>query len=249
MEKLLIAEDEQDLREALQSILELAGYEVLTAKNGKDGYDAIITHLPDLVLCDVNMPELDGFELLSAINQRLSEEIVPPFIFLTAKVTKNDVRRGMNLGADDYIVKPFEYTEVLTAIRLRLDKRKKLLKNGKNNRILSTPDKTFDKLAIPCGDGIELIAFDKIIRCEADRAYCTFHLIDKRKILVSKSMKEFEETLIHKDFMKVHKSTIVNINFVKKFVRGKSGHLVMSDGSVVAVSIRKKAELLDRISS
>ncbi|MDG1913858.1 MAG: response regulator [Crocinitomix sp.] len=249
MEKLLIVEDEQDLREALQSILELAGYEVLTAKNGKDGYDAIMTHLPDLVLCDVNMPELDGFELLSAINQRLSEEIVPPFIFLTAKVTKNDVRRGMNLGADDYIVKPFEYTEVLTAIRLRLDKRKKLLKNGKNNRILSTPDKTFDKLAIPCGDGIELIAFDKIIRCEADRAYCTFHLIDKRKILVSKSMKEFEETLIHKDFMKVHKSTIVNINFVKKFVRGKSGHLVMSDGSVVAVSIRKKAELLDRISS
>ncbi len=249
MEKLLIVEDEQDLREALQSILELAGYEVLTAKNGKDGYDAIMTHLPDLVLCDVNMPELDGFELLSAINQRLSEEIVPPFIFLTAKVTKNDVRRGMNLGADDYIVKPFEYTEVLTAIRLRLDKRKKLLKNGKNNRILSTPDKTFDKLAIPCGDGIELIAFDKIIRCEADRAYCTFHLIDKRKILVSKSMKEFEETLIHKDFMKVHKSTIVNINFVNKFVRGKSGHLVMSDGSVVAVSIRKKAELLDRISS
>lgn len=249
MEKLLIVEDEQDLREALQSILELAGYEVLTAKNGKDGYDAIMTHLPDLVLCDVNMPELDGFELLSAINQRLSEEIVPPFIFLTAKVMKNDVRRGMNLGADDYIVKPFEYTEVLTAIRLRLDKRKKLLKNGKNNRILSIPDKTFDKLAIPCGDGIELIAFDKIIRCEADRAYCTFHLIDKRKILVSKSMKEFEETLIHKDFMKVHKSTIVNINFVKKFVRGKSGHLVMSDGSVVAVSIRKKAELLDRISS
>jgi len=249
MEKLLIVEDEQDLREALQSILELAGYEVLTAKNGKDGYDAIMTHLPDLVLCDVNMPELDGFELLSAINQRLSEEIVPPFIFLTAKVMKNDVRRGMNLGADDYIVKPFEYTEVLTAIRLRIDKRKKLLKNGKNNRILSTPDKTFDKLAIPCGDGIELIAFDKIIRCEADRAYCTFHLIDKRKILVSKSMKEFEETLIHKDFMKVHKSNIVNINFVKKFVRGKSGHLVMSDGSVVAVSIRKKAELLDRISS
>ena len=249
MEKLLIVEDEQDLRETLQSILELAGYQVLTAKNGKDGYDAIITHLPDLVLCDVNMPELDGFELLSAINQRLSEEIVPPFIFLTAKVTKNDVRRGMNLGADDYIVKPFEYTEVLTATRLRLDKRKKLLKNGKNNRRLSTPDKTFDKLAIPCGDGLELIAFDKIIRCEADRAYCTFHLIDKRKILVSKSMKEFEETLIHKDFMKVHKSTIVNINFVKKFVRGKSGHLVMSDGSVVAVSIRKKAELLDRISS
>ena len=62
-------------------------------------------------------------------------------------------------------------------------------------------------------------------------------------------MKEFEETLIHKDFMKVHKSTIVNINFVKKFVRGKSGHLVMSDGSVVAVSIRKKAELIVRISS
>lgn len=241
MEQLLIVEDEQDIRETLQSILELAGYQVLTAKNGKEGYNSIIKNQPDLVLCDVNMPELDGFELLSAISQRLSDNIIPPFIFLTAKVEINDIRRGMGLGADDYILKPYEYTDVLTTIRLRLDKRNKLLGKGITPKL---PEKTFEKLAIPCEEGLELVAFDKIIRCQADRAYCTFYLSDNRKILVSKSMKEFENILVSKHFMKVHKSTIVNINFVEKFVRGKSGHLVLVDGSVVAVSLRKKAELL-----
>ncbi len=124
MEQLLIVEDEQGIRETLQDILELAGYQVLTAKNGKEGYESIITNDPDLVLCDVNMPELDGFELLGAINQRLSNEIVPPFIFLTAKVEKQDIRQGMGLGADDYILKPYEYSDVLRTVRLRLDKRK-----------------------------------------------------------------------------------------------------------------------------
>ncbi len=240
MEQLLVIEDEKDIRETLQDILELAGYKVLTAKNGKEGYDAIIFHQPALVLCDVNMPELNGFELLGAINQRLKNENIPPFIFLTAKVEKQDIRTGMNLGADDYILKPYNHNEVLKIIRLRLDKRQKLLKVGNT----STAIKAFDKLALPCDDGLELVSFDKIIKCQADRAYCNFYLSDNRKILVSKPMKEFEQTLINKHFLKVHKSTIVNIKFVEKFVRGKGGHLLMADGSLVTVSVRKKEELM-----
>ena len=247
MEKILVVENEQDIRETLQDILELAGYEVLIASNGKKGYNVIIDNQPDLVLCDVNMPELDGFGLLGAVNQRLKDKIVPPFLFLTAKVEKEDMRYGMSLGADDYIFKPFNSNEILKTVRLRLDKRQQLLKLSTNNSELVIKD--VNKLALPCDDGLELISFDKIIKCQADRSYCNFHLIGNRKILVSKPMKEFEEILTSKSFLKVHKSTIVNIKYIEKFVRGKAGHLLMSDGSIVAVSVRKKEELIHLLKS
>lgn len=243
MEQILIIEDEKDIRETLRDILTLAGYEVLTANNGKEGYDVIFSHGPDLVLCDVNMPELDGFELLGAVNQRLGDEIVLPFIFLTAKVDREDMRLGMSLGAEDYILKPYDNNDVLKTIRLRLDKRKKLLQSGGHSPTEQAL-KLFNKIALPSEEGLELISFDKIVKCQADRAYCHFHLIDKRKILVSKPMKEFEEALTNHHFLKVHKSTIVNINFVEKFVRGKAGYLIMIDGSIVTVSVRKKEELM-----
>ena len=245
MEKLLIVEDERGIRETLQDILELAGYEVITAKDGKEGFDAILNNHPDLVLCDVNMPELDGFELLGAINQRLKDEIVPPFLFLTARVEKQCVRQGMSLGADDYILKPFDHNYVLDIIRMRLDKRNKLLQKGsETSASLAKPQESFEKLALPCDDGLMLVTFDDIIKCQADRAYCTFHLNDGRTILVSKSMKEFEPTLLAKHFLKVHKSTIVNIKYAQKYLRGKGGQLLMSDGSIVFVSVRKKEELM-----
>ncbi len=243
MEKILIVEDEQGIRDTLKEILEFAGYEVLIAANGKIGFDLIIGDHPDLVLCDVNMPEMGGFELLEAVNQRFKDEIIPPFLFLTAKVEAEGLRYGMSLGADDYIFKPFASSDILKTVRLRLDRRNKLL----DQRSISKTETVItdaDKLAIPCNDGLELISFEKIIKCQADRAYCNFYLIDNRKILVSKPMKDFEEILSSKNFLKVHKSTIVNIKHIEKFVRGKSGYLLMSDGSSVNVSVRKKEELL-----
>lgn len=244
MEKLLIVEDEKAIRETLRELLELSGYEVTTAKNGKEGFSEIMENHPDLVLCDVSMPELDGFELLSSINQRMTDDVVPPFIFLTAKVEFKDIRQGMTLGADDYILKPFDHTHVLEIIRLRLDKRKKLLQNGMRETNPIIQGHVFDKLAIPCEEGLELILMDDIIRCQADRAYCTFHLKDGSKMLVSKAMKEFEDVLLKNNFIKVHKSTIVNIKYANKYLRGKGGQLIMSDGSLVHVAVRKKDELM-----
>jgi two-component system LytT family response regulator len=246
MEKILIIEDEKNIRDTLEDIIELAGYKVLTACNGRIAYDIIIDNQPDLVLCDVNMPELDGFELLGVINQRLKNEIVPPFLFLTAKVEKEDMRNGMSLGADDYIFKPFDSNDILKIIRLRLDKRQQLLKLNTPSKI-ETLIKDFNKLALPCDDGLELISFDKIINCQAHRSYCTFYLIDNRKILVSKPMKEFEKILMSKNFLKVHKSIIINIKHVEKYVRGKAGYLLMSDGSSINISVRRKEELLQAL--
>lgn len=242
MENLLVVEDEQALRETLQDILELSGYNVMTAKNGKQGYDMIIEHKPDLVLCDVNMPELDGFELLGAINQKFQNEVVPPFIFLTARVETTSMRQGMGLGADDYILKPFDHVHVLDIVRMRLDKRKQLTNN--EVRVQAPELEAFNKLALPCEEGLKLVPFEDIIKCQADRAYCTFHLNGGQTILVSSAMKEFENVLVANGFLKVHKSTIVNIKYAQKYVRGKGGQLIMADGSVVYVAVRKKEDLM-----
>ncbi len=244
MEHILVVEDEKEIRETLRDMLELFGYKVSEAKNAKIGLDTIINKHPDLVLCDVNMPDLDGFELLSAVNQRLKDQIIPPFIFLTARVEMDSVRKGMELGADDYILKPFNHANVLEVIRMRLDKRNKILRSSNGTDKKEESNVTFNKLALPCEEGLLLVPFDDVIKCQADRAYCTFHLKDGRKVLVSNSMKEYESALCENGFLKVHKSTIVNISYAQKYLRGKGGQLLMSDGTIVHVAVRKKEELM-----
>jgi two-component system LytT family response regulator len=246
MEYLLVVEDDKDIRESLQDILELVGYKVSTANNGREAFDSILANLPDLVLCDIDMPILDGFELLMTINQRLKGEIIPPFIFLTAKVEMQNIRQGMGLGADDYILKPFNHNELLNIIRLRLNNRSKLLQKGKPSTSKIQID-TFEKLALPTDDGLELVPFDQIIKCRASRSYCTFELTKNRSILVSKPMKEFETVLLREQFFKIHKSTIVNLKHIEKYIRGKGGYLLLSDGSKADVSVRKKDELMKRL--
>ncbi len=121
MKKLLIIEDNLEVRENLAEILELSNYDVTTAENGKIGASKAIQGAFDLIICDVMMPELDGFGVLRILSKNpLTANI--PFIFLTAKVEKTDFRKGMNLGADDYITKPFDDAELLEAIELRLKK-------------------------------------------------------------------------------------------------------------------------------
>lgn len=256
MKKILIVEDDAGIRETLKDILELSGYAVFTAVNGKEGFKGIMASEPDLVICDVNMPELNGYELLGALNQRMSEELLPTFIFLTAKVDQQDIRQGMNLGADDYVTKPFDHNELLNVIKLRLDKREKLRKTSTSGadfrpqeevRIAPGTSREFNKIAIPSSDGLELVKFEDIIRCEADRAYCNFYLENKTRLTVSKPLKEFEEVLLTQNFMKTHKSHIVNLDHIEKYVRGTNGYLVMSNGSSVPVSSRKKEEVLTRL--
>lgn len=122
--RILIIEDNDDIRESVTEILELANFEVLTAENGKKGVELAMTHLPDLILCDIMMPELDGYGVLYLLAKK-PETAAIPFIFLTAKAERADMRRGMELGADDYLVKPFDDMELLTAIESRLNKRDK----------------------------------------------------------------------------------------------------------------------------
>lgn len=126
MFKILVAEDEEGIRTTIVDILELADYDVLPTANGKEALKAIDRFVPDLIISDINMPEMDGFELLLSLRQnRVTHSI--PCIFLTARVERKDFRHGMSIGADDYLTKPFTSEELLTAVHTRLERQKLLL--------------------------------------------------------------------------------------------------------------------------
>jgi CRP/FNR family transcriptional regulator, cyclic AMP receptor protein len=121
MKKVLLIEDNDDIRANTAEILELSNYKVITAANGKKGVELALKYLPDLIICDIMMPELDGYGVLHAIHKNEAVKNTP-FIFLTAKTERMDLRKGMDLGADDYITKPFSGTELLNAVDGRLKK-------------------------------------------------------------------------------------------------------------------------------
>src|SRR5665647_3945056 len=121
MKKILLIEDNDDIRNNTAEILELANYKVVVAENGKIGVEKALEHNPDLIVCDIMMPVLDGYGVLHAVHKNDTIKNTP-FIFLTAKTERNDFRRGMELGADDYITKPFNGIELLNAVDSRLKK-------------------------------------------------------------------------------------------------------------------------------
>jgi len=131
MENILLIEDNKVMRENVSEILELAGYKVTMAENGKVGLAMAKKDLPDLILCDIMMPELDGYGVKLALDN-IPEMIGTPFIFLTSKAEKNDFRTGMNFGADDYLTKPFNSEDLLRMVDARIKKRQ-LLKKSNNN--------------------------------------------------------------------------------------------------------------------
>jgi len=125
MKTILIVEDDKTLRENIAEYLKEEKYNVIYAEDGFIGVQLVMKHLPDLILCDIMMPNMNGFEFYKTIQQVKATATIP-LIFLTAKVEKEDIREGMQLGADDYITKPFDFNELLKAIKVRLEKHEKI---------------------------------------------------------------------------------------------------------------------------
>ncbi len=116
---ILIIEDNEEIRENMAEILELSGYKVIAAANGKEGVSQAIEHIPALIVCDIMMPVLDGYGVIHMLQKNAGTQDIP-FIFLSAMAERSEIRKGMDLGADDYIMKPFNGTELLNAIESRL---------------------------------------------------------------------------------------------------------------------------------
>lgn len=159
--KVLIIEDNNDIRENVMEILQLAGYEAHEAKNGKAGVELALSHLPDIILCDIMMPELDGYGVLYMLNKNPDTAAIP-FIFLTAKAERVDLRKGMEMGADDYLTKPFDDMDLLNAIETRL-KKKELQKDFYS--------KSLDRLNTLIGKNEGLNELKKIIQERKSRQF------------------------------------------------------------------------------
>lgn len=129
MKKVLLIEDDHSLRENTAEILELSGYKVVMASNGRIGVELAKTNVPDIIVCDIMMPELDGYGVLKELSTSAHTKHVP-FIFLSAKTERSEIRKGMDMGADDYLTKPFEEEELLNALESRLAKVELLSRNA-----------------------------------------------------------------------------------------------------------------------
>lgn len=199
MKKILLIEDNATIRENAAEILELANYKVVTAENGKLGIETALAELPDLIVCDIMMPILDGYGVLHTLHKNESLKNIP-FIFLTAKTERSDLRRGMEMGADDYITKPFSGTELLNAIEGRL-KKAELLKD----EMLSGID-GFNKLMAVSGskDALETLTTDRDINKykkkqtiynEGNRAARMFYIV-KGKVKTYKTNEDGKELVV-----------------------------------------------------
>ena len=215
-------------------------YEIIGQADGVQKGKTLIEQLkPELVFLDVQMQDGTGFDLLKLID--LSKLQV---VFVSAY--DHFAITAIKFSAIDYLLKPVELEDITAAFK-KIEKSKydKDLKQkldillGNVNRI--------DKIALPSLSGIEFVKIDNIIRCESDNNYTNFFLKDGEKIVVSKTLKEFEDMLETKGFFRTHKSHIINLNYMKKYLKGEGGSVIMEDGSEVLVSRRRKDDFISAI--
>lgn len=180
MTKILVIEDEDQIREIILEMLDAENFDAISAENGHIGLQLALEQIPDLILCDVMMPEFDGYSLITALRQNPATKTIP-FIFLTAKASKTDLRQGMELGADDYLPKPFTVEELMGAISTRLEKKveqdrqsQEKLDELRSNIVLSLPHELrtplngilgFSKLII---DSYDLMEKEEILEMLSD---------------------------------------------------------------------------------
>lgn len=241
----LIIDDEQDGRDVLSMLI--ADYcpdlfVIETCANGRDGVKAILKHQPDIVFLDIYMPDMSGFEVLDcAKNLKLK------VIFVTAH--NEHAIRAFKYSAIDYILKPPSPQGIIEAV----DKAKLVEFKGSTSQYellinqLKNEDNTPEVIALPMADGLQIVKVQDIMYCKADRNYTHVHFTDKKQVLVSKHLKEFESLLTQNGFFRIHHSALINLRYVSKYVRGEGGYVIMKDDSTIEVSRQKKEEFIKLI--
>jgi two-component system, LytTR family, response regulator len=214
------------------------------AYNVKDGVAMISEVKPELVFLDVEMPNGTGFDLLREFPQKNFD-----VVFITA--FNHYAIQAIKFSAVDYILKPINITEFIEAVKRVSSKRAaNSLASNENFEILLENLQTAlpSRLVIPTSDGREYLNPKDIIRIEADRSYSWFFIKDKHKILVSKHLKEFQDLLNDRNFFRPHNSHLINLDFVKKFIRHDGGYIEMTDGSQIPISRNRKDLFLAHMS-
>jgi two-component system LytT family response regulator len=204
------------------------------------GLNAIQQHKPGLVFLDIEMPDKTGFELLNSL-----PEINFDIIFTTAY--NQYAIKAIRFSALDYLLKPVDLDELKGALarvyRKHLKKEQRENIDMLMNNIRSSQP-NFSRITLSTQDGLVILHIDEIIYCEASGTYTFFYLKNKEKIVVSKTLKEYEDLLKDHHFFRAHNSFLINLNEVKKYIKGDGGSVIMSNGDEVFVSKRRKEEFL-----
>lgn len=245
--KTVIVDDEPLGRDILSNLLGRyckEDVEVIGTADGIDSCLALLRELPnppDLVFLDIQLKDGLSFQILDQVDQ-VDFEVV----FATAY--NQFAIKAFDYSAVGYLLKPIDPEELKAAVERtkngrspQMKKRLEVLSNHFNN------PNTFEKMSISAVDGIYFINIKDIMRCEGEDNYTHIYLLSGEKITVSKTIKEYEKLLTPVNFYRVHKSHVVNLNYITKFVKGEGGYLIMDDGKMIEVSRRRRAAFMEQL--
>jgi len=243
--KAVIIDDELASRETLASYLKNYCPDielVADADSVKSGLEIIKKHKPEVVFLDIEMPYGNAFDLLEQIDQ-----VDFDLVFVTAY--SNYAIKALNMSASYYILKPISIDELINAVEKIKSERnsgdisiqsKILIEN------IQSANKQNHKIVLPQLNGFDVIKVNEIIRCQANDNFTEFYLTNGSKKLISRTLKFYEDILKDFDFVRIHKSHLINLQYVTKYMKGKGGQVEMTDGSVVDVSANQKAAFLEK---
>ena len=243
----IIVDDEPDGIRTLKKLLELNCPEVEIIATCSDSISArqkLQSIHPDLVFLDIQMPGKSGFDMLSELSERDFE-----VIFVTAY--NQYILQALQFSAVDYLMKPVDEDKLVEAIQ-RVKKRLKKDKSAENTEtLLHNIDKATSpmdmRLCLPTLKGFSILKLEEIVYCEAERSYTIFHLVNNKRITISKPLFVYDGLLEGTSFFRVHKSFLINLLHAKEYIRGDGGVVIMSNGAEIEVSRRKKDQFLAKV--
>lgn len=246
MLKAVIVEDEKASRETLRAYLEKYCLQVQIvgeADSVKTGLKEIRLHNPDLVFLDVEMPYGNAFDLLDQVEEQDFETI-----FVTAY--DHYAMKALNFSASYYLLKPIDIEELVKAVEKVADTKSSEEHNLRTRILIENiriENKQLQKIVLPLIDGFEVVRVSDILYCRADDNFTEFHFLDSSKKLICRTLKFYEQLLSEFDFVRIHKSTLINLQYLKRYKKGKGGQVILDKEICLDVSATRKKDLLDRI--
>jgi two-component system LytT family response regulator len=241
--KIAIIDDEKHGRETIKTLIRrhFSEFEICgEADSVASAITLIENNKPDILFLDIELTDGTGFDILEAVKADTNFEI----IFATA--FNYYAIKAIKFSALDYLLKPVDVNELVAAIENAKYKILNNINRSQNIKLLRNLllKQSTDKISLPTDSGYIFVSIDDIIRCQAESNYTTFYFKNGKSVLISHTLKEYEELLRENKFFRVHNSHLINMSYVVKYLKGKTPRVVMCDGSEIEVSLRKKDEFL-----
>lgn len=242
----IIIDDEINCIEMLEWLLKTYCPDVVIDEmcdSGEKGIEAIKKHRPDVVFLDIEMPRMNGFDMLEKFDTLFFD------VVFTTAYDKFAVK-AFRYSALNYLLKPVDPEDLKLTIK-RIEEKKTSPSRDQLNLLLQNIKNlkpTAQRIALTTSDGLIFVETKEIMYCQAESNYTSVKLVDGKKILVAKTLKDVDETLSGNDFYRVHNSFLININQIRKFVRGDGGYIVMNDDTQITISRSRREEFFDMFS-